>query len=317
MENLIKIESAEMLSAINRSEVDMQIATAKQYPRDISHVLDVVRTFATMDSDTASECFYVLRRNGNYGESNNIEGLSVRMAEIIASAWGNMRVQTRIIGNDGKTITAQGVCHDLESNLAVSVEVKRRITDKFGKTYSEDMQVVTGNAASAIAFRNAVLKVVPKALTKKIIEDVKQVAIGKAIDLETSRTNCIASFAKIGISRENLFSYLGIESLEGMTTAIVMEARGLFNAIKEGDTSVQEILDEIGAKGKEDAAKQTAQAIMDKVTNSMKGKKEATPAPEPKEMKESKAEHKTEQKAEPKEELKPYPNPAMPNNSLF
>ena len=46
--------------------------------------------------------FYVLRRRGANGQENVIEGLSVRMAEIIAGAWGNIRVQTRITGNDGK-----------------------------------------------------------------------------------------------------------------------------------------------------------------------------------------------------------------------
>ena len=138
MSDIIEIKQAEMLQAINRAEVDTQIATAKQYPRDIYGALNNIKTIATLDNSTAEDCFYALRRQGTL-----IEGVSVRLAEIIAGAWGNMRVQTRIIGNDGKTITAQGVCHDLETNLAVSVEVKRRITHKSGKTYSEDMQVTT------------------------------------------------------------------------------------------------------------------------------------------------------------------------------
>ena len=168
MENeTIIVQQSDMLQAINRAEVDMQIATAKSYPRDVQTCLNRIKTIATLDTETAEDCFYALRRQGTL-----IEGVSVRLAEIIAGSWGNLRVQTRIIGNDGKTITAQGICHDLETNLAVSVEVKRRITDKYGKTYSEDMQVTTGNAASAIAFRNAVLKVVPKAVTKRVINEI-------------------------------------------------------------------------------------------------------------------------------------------------
>ncbi len=239
MSEIIQIQQAEMLQAINKSEVDMQIATAKQYPRDLPRVLNQIATYATMDVETASECFYVLRRNGNNGDSA-IEGLSVRMAEIIAGAWGNLRVQTRIIGNDGKTITAQGVCHDLETNVAVSVEVKRRITDKYGKTYSEDMQVVTGNAASAIAFRNAVLKVVPKAVTKKVISEVKQVALGQAIDLETSRQNCLANFAKAGVTANMIFDLFEISKIEEIDKNILFELKGLWNAIKEGSTTIQE-----------------------------------------------------------------------------
>ena len=233
MDEIIEVKQAEMLQAINRSEVDMQIATAKQYPRDLPTVLNKIETYATMDTETAEDCFYALRRQGADGEAQAIEGLSVRMAEIIASAWGNLRVQTRIIGNDGRFITAQGVCHDLETNVAVSKEVKRRITTRAGRTFSDDMQVVTGNAAASIAFRNAVLAVVPKAVTKKVIASVKQVAMGKAIDLETSRQNAIANYAKAGVTEQMLFEYLGITKKEQIDKEIVFELKALWNAIKE------------------------------------------------------------------------------------
>ena len=236
---VIEIKQADVLQAINKSEIDIQVATAKQYPRNIPDVLNKISTYATMDVETAADCFYVLRRNGSNG-SNTVEGLSVRMAEIIAGAWGNLRVQTRIVGNDGRTITAQGICHDLETNVAVSVEVKRRITDKYGKTYSEDMQVVTGNAASAIAFRNAVLKVVPKAVTKRVIEGVKQVALGQSLDLETSRQKMLEYFAKLGVTKEMILDYLNLKKVEEIDKEAVFELRATANAIKEGTTTVQE-----------------------------------------------------------------------------
>lgn len=237
--NIIEICQADMLQAINRAEIDIQISTAKQYPRELPRVLNQIETYATMDTETAEDCFYALRR-GRGDDNAVIEGVSVRLAEIIAGAWGNLRVQTRIIGNDGKTVTCQGICHDLETNLAVSVEVKRRITDRNGRTFSEDMQVVTGNAASAIAFRNAVLKVVPKAVTKKVINNIKQVALGKSIDLETTRQRMIDYYAKIGVSQQQIFEYLEIKSFAEIDKEKVFELRALANAIKEGTTSVAE-----------------------------------------------------------------------------
>ena len=270
MNEIINVSQSTMLEALNRSEVDMQIATAKAYPRDVQAALNKIETLAKMDKETAEDCFYVLRRNGSNGSQSVIEGLSVRMAEIIAGCWGNLRVQARIIGNDGKTITAQAVCHDLESNFAVSVEVKRRITGKNGQTFSEDMQVVTGNAACAIAFRNAVLKVVPKAITKNIISRVKEVALGQAIDLETSRQNIIQYFAKLGVNEQQLFGYLGISKIDEIDTEMVFELRATANAIKEGTTTVQETFvkpaeeKEAAAKAKaksEDAKKRADEAI--------------------------------------------------------
>ncbi len=242
MDNLeiVEVKQAEMLSALNRSEVDIQIATAKQYPRDLKATLNKIETYATMDKETAEDCFYVLRRKNSDGSDQVINGLSVRMAEIIAGAWGNLRVATRIIGNDGRMITAQAVCHDLETNFAVSKEVKRSIMTKSGKTYSQDMQVVTGNAAASIAFRNAVLAVIPKAVTKKVINAVKEVALGQSIDLETSRQKMLEYFKSLGVTQEQLFFYVGAKCIDDIDKQAVFELRATANAIKEGTTTAKE-----------------------------------------------------------------------------
>lgn len=259
---IIEVKQADVIQALNRAEIDIQIATAKQYPRDINAVLNKIATYATMDRETAEDCFYVLRREDKQGNVNVIEGLSVRMAEIIAGAWGNLRVQARIIGNDGRQITAQAICHDLETNFAVSKEVKRSIVTKKGYTFSEDMQVVTGNAACSIALRNAVLTVIPKAVTKRIINDVKQVALGQSIDLEQSRQNVIQYFAKLGVKQEQLFLYLGVKSAQEIDKQKIFELRATANAIKEGTTTVEEcfVKPALEAKKQADAVKKTNNA---------------------------------------------------------
>lgn len=278
MDEIIEIKQADMLNAINRAEVDIQIATAKQYPRDLAATLNKIATYATMDKETAEDCFYVLRRKDANGEDSIIEGLSVRMAEIIAGAWGNLRVQTRIIGNDGRMITAQAICHDLETNFAVSKEVKRSIVTKKGFTYSQDMQVVTGNAAAAIAFRNAVLTVIPKAVTKKIINDVKQVALGQSIDLEQGRQNMFAYFKKLGVTKEQVLLYLGVKSSDEIDKQKIFELRATANAIKEGTTTVQEAFIKPAAEAKQQAlAEKKATTAKDRAAKAIAQATGATP----------------------------------------
>ena len=263
---VMQVSNAESLAALTRSEIDVQIATAKQYPRNLARVLGNIETLATMDEEVAGSCFYTLRRQGKV-----IEGASVRMAEIIASSWGNLRVQARIIGNDGKMITAQGVCHDLESNYAVSAEVKRRITDKYGKTFSDDMQVVTGNAACAIAMRNALFKVVPAALVKKVIEKAKKVSLGESMTLETSRAKMLQYFKTIGVEEKQILDYLSIEKVDEINIDMVIELRGLANAIKEGTTTAKEAFEpKIDAQKAADVAQKFAD--FDDVTDKKEGK---------------------------------------------
>ena len=265
-QEIIEVKSVDVIQAIDRAEVDVQIATAKQYPRDVAKVLNTIRTYGQMDTETAQECFYSLQR-----KDNNIEGVSVRFAEIVAGAWGNLRVATRIIGNDGKTVTAQGIAHDLETNLAVSVEVKRRITDKYGKTFSEDMQVVTGNAASAIAFRNAVMKVVPKAVTKKVTDEIKAVAIGSAKDIE-SRRKAMVDYVKdnFNVTDEQILFYCGCSTLEEIDNNMLFNIRGAINAIREGDSTVDEIfVAPLAEEKKKEAAAKKGETAIEKAAASI------------------------------------------------
>lgn len=262
---VMQVNNAETLMALTKGEIDAQIATAKQYPRNLSRVLNNIETLATMDEDVAGSCFYTLRRQGKV-----IEGASVRMAEIVASSWGNLRSQARIIANDGKTITAQGVCHDLETNTAISVEVKRRITDKNGKTYNDDMQIMTGNAACAIALRNAVFKVVPAALIKKAIDKAKKVSLGESMTLEQSRAKMLAYFKTIGVEDKQIFDYLSVEKIEEIDIDMVVELRGLATAIKEGTTTVKEAFE---PKVDPEQAKKVADAFADFGDNESKDNK--------------------------------------------
>ena len=240
MENEVTMVSQPtMLEAINKSEIDVQIATAHQFPRDVRKALEKVKSLAMMDRETAFGCFYQLERKGADGMKTVIEGLSVRMAEIIASCWGNIRVQARIIGNDGRMITAQGVCHDLETNTAVSVEVKRSICGKHG-TFSQDMQVVTGNAAAAIAFRNAVLKVIPSVVIKKVVDEVHQMAMGQITDIKREWEQIRSWYFMKGVNELQLIEYLGIHNRDEATKEHILHLQGLANAIHEGTTTVEE-----------------------------------------------------------------------------
>ena len=69
------------LSVLSRAEIDVQITTAKRYPRSVTAFRREAEEMATLDEETAGSMFYVLPRAGK-----NIEGPSVRLAEIVGSA---------------------------------------------------------------------------------------------------------------------------------------------------------------------------------------------------------------------------------------
>lgn len=223
------------LQVLAKAEIDMQIATAKAYPRVLKRFLNECTSMATVTAEVAGECFYALPRDGK-----TIEGPSARLAEIVASCWGNCRAGARIVDEGPEFVTAQGVFHDLERNVAITYEVRRRITDKRGRRFKPDMVGVTGNAACSIALRNAVFKGVPKALWSGIYEQARKVAIGDVKTLANKRADALAHFQKLGATREMVLAVLNVASEEEITLDHLVVLRGLATAIKEGDTTIEQ-----------------------------------------------------------------------------
>lgn len=228
--------SESALSLITKAEIDVQISTAKAFPRSMKVFIDRAMSLATITQDVAAQCSYSLPRGGK-----PLEGPSVRLAEIVCSTYGNIRSGARVIANDGKTITAQGICHDLETNNCVTVEVKRRITDKQGRPFSEDMQVVTGNAACAIAFRNAVFKVIPSALVSEVYDRAKEVARGTAETLVARRDKAISYFKGLGVTEKQICDVLEVLKIEDIDLDKLATLTGFKTAIKNQESTVKEI----------------------------------------------------------------------------
>lgn len=233
------------LEAIERANIDIQISTARRYPRSLSVVKKRMLNLATLDEETAASCFYKLNRQGK-----SIDGPSIRLAEIAASSFGNLRFGARVVANDGKMITAQGFCHDLETNVMSTIEVKRRITDKNGRTYSDDMQVVTGNAACAIAARNAIFKVVPFAFVKPVYLEARKAAVGDITTLADRRTNMLAKFAALGVNEKRLCASLDKKGIEEIGLTELEDLIGIYGAIRDNETTVDEAFPEQPTKPK-------------------------------------------------------------------
>ena len=229
------MDSSVALSAVDRASIDVQIATAKQYPRSISKALNEAMALATMDEETAASMFYALPRSGK-----TIEGPSARLAEIMSYTWGNLRVDADIVAEDKETVTAMGTCFDLEKNVAVRVRVKRRITDKFNKRYNADMIGVTSNAAISIALRNCVFKVVPRAFVDRIYLAARKASLGEAGTFTAKRAKALDWFAKAGIKPEQVFAQLGVRGVEDILEDQLIVLRGLVTAIKDGETTIEQ-----------------------------------------------------------------------------
>jgi hypothetical protein len=231
------------LEALTRSELDVQIRTARSYPRSLALFKQRALTMIKLDIETARSCYYALPRRQRQDDGSfkrvTITGASVRLAEIVATAWGNIRAGARIVAETDKEVVAQGYCHDLESNNAQVIQVERRITDRNGRRFPEDIVILTKNAACSIARRNAIFAVVPGAFVKPLLDVAMKVAAGDAKTLSEARTRAVAAFAELGVSAQALCDKLERRGIEDIDLEDLSLLGGLLTAIRERETTVE------------------------------------------------------------------------------
>jgi hypothetical protein len=221
-----------------RAEIDTQIETAKRFPRSIQRATGAILTLATMDEETAAECNFALPRGGK-----PILGPSIRLAEIIQQCWGNCRVSARVVNvnHEEKWIEAEGIYHDLETNSATAARVRRRIADRSGRLFNDDMIIVTGNAACSIAKRNAILAGVPKSVWRQAYDASRKVVAGDVQTLSVRREKAVSAFSNFGVKPEQVFAAIGVAGNDDITLDHIPILRGMFAAIKNGEATVEEV----------------------------------------------------------------------------
>ncbi len=229
------------LASIERASIDQQVATAHQFPRSIKQFMADARDMVTLDLETAEGCYYRLERKGKNGEVKVIEGPSVRLLEIAASCYGNIRYGSRVIAIEEAFVVTQGVAHDLQKNVFSSSETRRRITTSNGRRYGDDMIGVTANAACSIAKRNALNGIVPRVYINQLCDLAMETSRGTTKTLTERRARAVGYFVeKLGVKVDKVLAKLGRAGIEEVTLEDLDRLNGLKTAIKEGDTNVDE-----------------------------------------------------------------------------
>lgn len=245
---------ASAVAILNRSEIETQIDAAHRHPRSIRRFLKEAETLATLTEETAQACIYALPRGDTV-----IRGESVRLAEICASAYGNMHAGGRVVGVEDKEVVAQGIAWDIEKNYRVTLEARRKITGRNGRRFNDDMINMTGNAAVSIAFRNAIFRAIPKAYVRQVYEAARKVAVGDAKTLGDRRGNALRYFATLGVTVDRVLVRVGKPSVEDVGLDDLELLLGLMNAIRQNEVTPEEafpvVVKVAAAGGLEAAAK--------------------------------------------------------------
>jgi hypothetical protein len=105
------------------------------------------------------------------------------------------------------------------------------------------MIVVTGNAANAIALRNAILSVIPRPIVDSVYTAALNVLTGDVSDDEKRKKKARQVVDKLmgtfNVTEEEVLSAIGKASIDFVDADDIATLIGIGTALKDGDTTVE------------------------------------------------------------------------------
>lgn len=228
------------------AELNQDVVTARSFPRSVATVMRNITQLVMLDEQTAKECIYAVPRDGK-----TVRGPSIRLAEIIASQWGNCHCASRVVHIDRieKYVESEGIFHDLETGLKRTARTRKAIAKRDGSVYSLDMIMTAGNAAASIGMREAILKGVPKAVWRQAYEHAEKVIRGDVTTLAERRGDAMKALLGLGVSAERVFAAINVAGIEEIGLDELADLFTMYQGVKNGDTNVDEVFPSPKAKG--------------------------------------------------------------------
>lgn len=237
---IIDAVGMDIIQAQERASIDSQVATAKRYPRSLRKVTDNSISIVCMNKETAQSCRYSKPTGGK-----KATGPSVHLARIVVQQYGNIKVQQRIKQITDKTIIAEAVAFDMETNYAVCVEARRSIIDRNGKRFSDSNIETNAMAVMAIAERNAILKIIPKSIIDTVYDEAFKFANGDLSDnaqMIIARDKALLYFkTEHGVDEESVLNSIGLRTKESIKAEHIVDLRGYMQALIDKEVKVEDL----------------------------------------------------------------------------
>lgn len=200
-----------------------------------------------------------------------VEGLGIRFVEVALRCMKNVLIETSMIFEDADKEVHRVSVTDLESNVTYPLDVRVSKTVERSKpaddgsfisvrmnSYNKPVYTVPANdddllnkrgALISKAVRTLGLRIIPGDLQDEAEELIKRIRLSSATDdPAAARKVLVDSFGEIGVKASDLFEYLG-HSLEACSPAELVDLRGLYGAIKDGEATWKTVMENKAAQG--------------------------------------------------------------------
>lgn len=260
-QTLAVVETASTaIAAQSKAMVESRYIMAMRNPRNWDAVRQDLIKECKRPSFANNKSAYYIKPIGN-----GVEGLGIRFVEVALRCMKNVLVETTMIFEDETKEVHRVSVTDLEANITYPLDVRVSKTVERSKpnsdgsyisvrknSYGKDVFTVLGtdddllNKRGALiskAIRTIGLRIIPGDLCDEAEEIIKRIRLDEAArDPDAERKRIVDAFATIGVTATDLIGYLG-HGLEKCSPAQIVELRGIFGAVKDGEATWKSVMD--------------------------------------------------------------------------
>ena len=223
-----------MVSTREAQEVQAAVFMAKQFPRNENE--SIARILRACDRvGLATKAVYSYPKGGT-----NVTGPSVRLAEAMAQAWGNIQSGVVELEQREGESTCMAYCWDIETNTRECkiFTVKHQISTKKGMKVLTDPREIYELVANQGARRKraCILNIIPGDITELAVERCnKTLQSGNKRPL-IDRLREMADFfqTRYSVPLSSIEKYFGY-TLDAFTEQDGITLANIFNALKDGE----------------------------------------------------------------------------------
>ena len=244
------------------AEAQGKLVIAKNFPRNEVEAYAKAMQ-ACQRKSLAEKATYSYPRSGS-----TISGPSIRLAEELARCWGNIDFGVKELSQKEGESEMQAYCWDMETNTISSqtfVVAHVRDTKNNGQqklTTQRDIYENNANMAGR-RLRARILAVLPPDLVEAAVAECKKTLAGSNdIPIADRIKKMAVAFEKFGIKPAVIEKRLG-RKLDTMTADDISEYIGIYNSLKDGNTTVSDWFD---VKLNSDRAKKLTDELLTETT---------------------------------------------------
>jgi hypothetical protein len=216
------------------AEVQAAMMIARMNPRDQIAAMDRILN-ACARPTLADSAVYTYSRGGS-----DVSGPSIRLAEAMAQAWGNMQFGIRELDQRNGESTVQAFAWDVETNTRreVTFQVPHIRYTRNGAKKLEDPRDIYEMVANqgARRLRACILAVIPGDVTESAVAQCETTMKTKADTSPEAMKKMVAAFADFGVTQGQIEKRIQ-RRLDAIQPAQVVSLKKVYASLRDGMSS--------------------------------------------------------------------------------